>query len=455
MLKSSRFNFWASINDNEEQHLLFNGISGALYELDAQERIWTRSFLDVPDKSLNSNSLNPKEADLRRSLIEGGFVIPDDVDEIEMLLTRNQLECIDHHILDLVIAPTYGCNFRCTYCYVDFNAKRISADVEERVVKYVERVLPQYQQVNISWFGGEPLLCLDAVLRVSRQITEIAHRYYEVRLYNFISTNGYLLNLETAHKLFEAGIRFFHITIDGLPRYHDQRRVLANGNPTYTIIKENLVNMLTNIPDAHITLRSNVDESNIDSLHEVLDEIPATFRRRIQVNITPVRNDDKTPSVKLYQKINHVTRYALEIGYLYSDIPIPINRRTFCAADKFNNFQIGWDGTLYKCSPATNKPEVKVGHLNAQGLQELNQNYEVWHKAPLMTDHCFDCPYLCFCAGGCRLERLRGAQELSCRDEYRDIGNLIINRYMAILNNAFEVKIEDTSKRKQVKHGKT
>lgn len=438
MLKASRFNFWASIN--EEQHLLFNGISGALYELDEHERIWTLRFLDAPNKPLNSHSLNSIETDLHRSLIEGGFVIPDDVDEIETLFIRNQLECIDHHILDLVVAPTYGCNFRCTYCYVDFKAMRISADVEERVVKYVKRVLPQYQQVNISWFGGEPLLCLDTVLRVSKQITELAHRYNEVRLYNFISTNGYLLNLETAYRLFEAGIQFFHITIDGPPCYHDQLRVLTNGNPSYARIKENLINVLINIPDAHITLRMNANESNVDFLHEVLDEIPAAFRRRIQVNITPIRYEDKTPSVKLYQKINHVSRYALEIGYLYSDTSIPINRRSFCVADKCNNFQIGWDGTLYKCSPATNKPEVKVGHLTAQGLLELNQNYEVWHKVPLMSDHCFVCPYLCFCAGGCRLERLRGTQELSCRDKYKDIGNLVVNRYMAIINNAVEVK---------------
>ncbi len=434
MFKTSKFNFWATITEN--QHLLFNGISGALYELDAQERVFALRLFELPNETLN----NSNKTDLSRSLVEGGFIIPSQIDEIEILLIRNQIECVDHHILDLVIAPTYNCNFRCTYCYVEFKAERMSQDVEERIVKYIEQVLPQYHQVNIIWFGGEPLLCLDTILRISKKSMKIA-THHNVQFHNFITSNGYLLKLDTAYKLFEVGIRFFHITIDGPSECHDQLRVLAGGRSSYAQIMKNLKDLLTHISKAHVTLRMNTNENNVASLYKVLDDIPADFRRRIQVNIFPIVYGGKTPSIELHRKINQVIQYALESGYLYYDIHIPVKRRTFCSADKHNNFQIGFDGTLYKCSPATKKPEVKVGRLNTLGEAELHHSYETWHEASLVSDHCLDCPYLCFCAGGCRLERLRKTKDLSCRDEYQDMGNLIINRYIAILNDAIDVKI--------------
>ena len=433
MAKASRFNFWATVSEN--QYLLFNGISGALYELDREERTLALRFLDAPGELFDSN-----ETALHLSLIEGGFVISDSLDETEVLRTRNRVECSHHHVLDLVISPTYECNFRCRYCYVDFKPGRMSRDVENRIVNYLERVLHQYEQVNISWFGGEPLLCLETVVRVSRQATAIA-RSSTAQLHNLISTNGYLLEMETAHRLSEAGIRFFHITIDGAGHDHDRLRVLANGNPSYIRIRENLGSLLAHIPDARVTLRMNANEDNVDSLSEVLNDIPPSFRRRIQVNITPILDTEGLPSLELHRKINRVIRHALQTGYLYYDVSIPVDRRTFCAADRYNNFHIAPSGALHKCTPAPGKPEVTVGRLNGQGLPELHERYEHWHRAPPVGDRCLDCSYLCFCAGGCRLERLRGNQDLGCKDKYEDIENMIMNRYTATINGALEVNI--------------
>tara|TARA_Y100000294_G_C8546833_1_gene333557 strand:- start:1007 stop:1834 length:828 start_codon:yes stop_codon:yes gene_type:complete len=275
---------------------------------------------------------------------------------------------------------------------------------------------------------------------VSQQIKNFAG-YHKVELQNFITSNGYLLKLETAFKLFEAGIRFFHITVDGPSHHHDQLRVLAGGGPSYAEIMKNLRDLLTYIPQAHLTLRMNADEKNVDSLYEVMDDIPADFRQRIQVNIFPILYGGKIPAVRVYQKINRMIRYALRNGYQYYDIHIPVKRKTFCTADKYNNFQIGFDGTLYKCSPATDKVEVKVGQLNAEGLPELGEAYNVWHEVPVVQSYCQECSYLCFCPGGCRLDRLRGTNDLACRNKYSDIENLIINRYLAIINDAFEVRL--------------
>lgn len=114
--------------------------------------------------------------------------------------------------------------------YVDFNAKRMSPDTERLIVKYIEQVIPQYSQLNLSWFGGEPVTCLDTVLRISKVVKQAALKQ-QVKLNNLISTNGYLLGLENASSLFNAGVNYFHITIDGASYYHNRLRVLSDGCP--------------------------------------------------------------------------------------------------------------------------------------------------------------------------------------------------------------------------------
>lgn len=429
MLQPSRFNVWATISENK--HVLFNGISGALYEMDGRERALAEYLLGPAGPDVSG-----EQAQLVPLLMEGGFLIPPEVNEVEYLVEQNKLECDRHRVLDVVIAPTYGCNFRCTYCYVNFTPGSMSSDVENRVTKYLAHTMPKYRQVNLSWFGGEPLLILDAVIRVSIRAREIAERHGVVLL-SFISSNGYLLTLEASRQLYEAGVCFFHITVDGPARYHDRLRTLPDGGPTYGRIKQNLLHLMSEVPGAHLTLRMNADETNVAHMAELLDEIASEFRRRIQINVVPIRLNGKTPSPELRRAINLTIRYALGIGYLYSDVQIPTNRKTFCSADKVGNFQIGWDGALYKCSPATDKPEVRVGALDEQGVVTLHRNHETWHGALSVTSQCLECPYICFCAGGCRLERLRGAEMPDCKKEYEGMEDLVINRYLATVNRAF------------------
>lgn len=429
--KGSKFNFWSFIE--EKRYLLFNGMTGALYEVDEEESFKIRELLEEPEK------ITPDSDDLSFLLWKGGFIIPAERDEIQRLVNLAKEDCIWSPILELILSPTYDCNFRCKYCYVDHKSERISQDIEIRILRYIERVLNHFRQINISWFGGEPLLCLDTILRMSKEIRKIARRW-NVPFLNFISTNGYLLDLKTIIKLFDAGVKFFHITIDGSPSYHDQLRSLPFGHSTYERIWRNFMDLLRNIPDAQVTLRMNVNDGNIDSTREVLDDIPLSFRGRIYLNITPIGGEDIYPSKELYRKINAMTRYAIENGFLYYDNRIPVNKTTFCLADKYNNFQIGPMGQLYKCSPTKDKKEVFVGWLNEDGVPEFNKNYEKWHNAEVLKEICFECPYLCFCRGGCRLDRLRGVQDFRCQENFYDLENLIINKYLAISKNIFKRK---------------
>jgi uncharacterized protein len=344
-------------------------------------------------------------------------------------------ECRAHAVLDLTIVPTYRCNFRCRYCYVEFRDGRMTRPVEDAIVCYAASVLPLYSRLNVTWFGGEPLLEAATVERLTSRLKGTAAER-GVAFGAFVTTNGYLLTPPTARRLRAAGVTFFHVTMDGPAEYHDRTRPLRSGRGSHSRIMRNTNELMRVVPDAHLTLRMNATDENVEAFATTLEEIDADFRPRIELNVTPVRNWDGSPGAHLRRRITEVVRQGLEMGYAYYSAPLRIARLTFCNADKDGNFQIGPDGQLYKCSPTPDKPEVAVGRLDAQGRAVLSSACGRWRAAPPIGEQCRDCAFLCFCAGGCRLERVRGATDLSCRAEFADVEGLVINRYLAARRSA-------------------
>ena len=428
MLKTSRYNF--SVHLNEQTHLIFNGISGALYELNQDENKIVQHILEHPE------SADIADPTISRLLVDGGFLISTDLDEVEMILQRGQFECAHHTTLDLTISPSYECNFRCTYCYVDFVQGRMTHSDERRVIQFVERSLPTTKLLNLTWFGGEPLLNLSIVKRMNRQIAELC-TCQGVQFNSFLTSNGYLLTRKNIASLLAVGIRFFHVTVDGPKEYHDRLRIRTDGTPTYKCILNNIMILLMDFSETHLTLRMNVEEANVKYLGELLETIPAPYRTRVQINIAPIEGLEVPPSPSLYKQINRAYRQGLEMGYAYYDLSISTRKYTFCNADKHNNFQIGPGAQIYKCSPS-GKPETWVGTLDDTGQPCLNSRYEQWHGVPLFLNKCLECHYLCFCRGNCRLKRLRDVNNndnKDCTARYQDIENLIINRYIAIVKS--------------------
>jgi uncharacterized protein len=64
---------------------------------------------------------------------------------------------IDEHVITLIIKPSHNCNLRCTYCYD--NPNKIYHEVMSfDMAKEVMEKFSKYNDINIIWHGGEPLL---------------------------------------------------------------------------------------------------------------------------------------------------------------------------------------------------------------------------------------------------------------------------------------------------------
>jgi len=108
---------------------------------------------------------------------------------------------------------TYACNLRCRHCYA--NAGRpLDDELTTQEAKRVIDILRRAGVVAIAWSGGEPLVRPD--------IYELSRYAYESGFYVAMATNGTLIDEQTADRLWESGVRFLQISLDGAsPETHD------------------------------------------------------------------------------------------------------------------------------------------------------------------------------------------------------------------------------------------
>ena len=212
------------------------------------------------------------------------------LEEDELLETLNKVKEILNNRLLLTIMPTEACNFRCPYCYESHQAITMSEKVLEQVQKYIAVQAPRFKHICISWFGGEPTLCKDIILRISKQIFCLQSKY----MFHYsaaMTTNGYMLDINSFLKYYECGITSYLITLDGWR--HDNTRPHVSGKSTLKTIIDNVI-AISHLPKEKyqftITLRRNLFPEDYDFTW--YDYLSKLFGKddRISVAVFPVRN---------------------------------------------------------------------------------------------------------------------------------------------------------------------
>src|SRR5262249_18450781 len=131
-----------------------------------------------------------------------------------------------------------------------------------------------YRRLNVGWFGGEPLLALGAIRRLTPQLRDASGRFGAVYTAHVV-TNGVGLTPLVARELAEdLDVDLVEVTLDGPPAVHDARRHTKSGHATFERIWTNL-NAIASDPvtDFALSLRCNVDRSNADAVPELISLI--------------------------------------------------------------------------------------------------------------------------------------------------------------------------------------
>jgi len=109
-MKPSRYNVLLQVSN--DLVLAYNTLSGALAHFTRAQYSQVQQLLTQPPESATSES-----DDYLKFLVEGRFLIENDVDELDILKIRHLLGKFRQDKLGVTVMLTLNCNFRCIYCF--------------------------------------------------------------------------------------------------------------------------------------------------------------------------------------------------------------------------------------------------------------------------------------------------------------------------------------------------
>lgn len=413
-MKFSTFNIEKNVDGGK---LIYNTMSSGILFVEDKK---IKEF----EKLKNSNCIDIVNSDLKNELIKGKMIIKEDLNELELIKYISNSARYNKDSLGLTIATTQACNFVCPYCYekgIDF--KNMNDETICNIITFIKNNINPNTSLDITWYGGEPLLSMDVIEKISEEI----FTFINIDKYSAsIITNGYLLTRDYAKKLNKYKIKTAQITLDGPPIIHDSRRKLASGKGTFYKIIENIKNSYDLID---ITIRVNLDSTNKNYINELVTILKENdIYDKIFLYIAKVDDhseDRKNKSILNYEEFADLHNKFTENNKNFNNIPL-INPN-ICVSVNANGFVIDPDGNLYKCWDEIGRKEGIIGNVNT-GF-EFNETFFFYNNYnPFDDEKCLQCKLLPICMGGCPFQK-RKRGEAVCREQKFLINQMLDNAY--------------------------
>ena len=407
--KLSYYNFFLVYDTGES--VIFNSLYRSLLAFDADE---TKELLagSIPDSC-------------RDDILANHILVPEELHEWQSY-EEAYLKANNHsEILSLTIMPTLSCNCACPYCFERKSKVKISPQIEDDILSWIENQLPIYKALSISWFGGEPLLFQETIQRMSHRL--IAKCKEQGVFYTAaITTNGVLMdNPQTIALLQQCAIRNVQITFDGDQNAHDTQKFTKGGKGTYATLLKNASLYCASNPDTPLRIRVNVSDANYHAIAALLEDL-APLRENIVVFFRWVYANSashwkefskKEKGSNPYERIYQLQQLATQKGFVVDD---QYDKQQFrfahCEADSQAFYSIDPLGNLYTCVHEYN-PKYAVGNVRDGILPDKENEYISFRNVNAMMDpECKTCKVLPMCNGGCRRYRINKGEHL-CIDE--------------------------------------
>jgi uncharacterized protein len=407
MSKLSRFSHFQPWRDG--YHIAYNAMSGAV-ALMTDENYEVYGKIKEKLASDSPPDFTDEEKELLKQLEYGHFLCDDNLDEVEALHFRHNIDRYDRTSLGLVLAPTLACNMACEYCYEANKKGRLSSQATEKLVTFVEERAPGISRLDVNWYGGEPLLAMDIIEDLTETFLDLSEEF-KFEYGSSMISNGYLMTPKVTDKLKDFKIGSIQITIDGPARIHNVKRPLKNGKPSFETIIENIQYAADKIS---IGIRVNVDKNfTSDIIRELLQElIDAGVQDKVGVYFGQLEASTQVCSnisescyeTADFSKIEiEYYRLLLENGFRIDRLPSPMS--TFCMAQVVNSFLVDPDGDIYRCFNHVGDKSMIMGNI-AEEINYQNPNFtRLFNFHPFQDETCGVCNYLPICMGGCPARR--------------------------------------------------
>ena len=319
--------------------------------------------------------------------------------------------------INLLIAQR--CNLRCTYCYGGGGeygeAGMMSEETALRAVDWLLEQSGDNELVSVSFFGGEPLLALPLLKKVTAHLRETAAA--AGKRANFaVATNGVLLDDEALAWFKENGFRLL-VGFDGPPEIQDRNRPLRDGSPSSAAFLES-ARRITEVMPEEANFRATVlkSEELPAVVEHMADVSPGAYQTAFAAGCVsddeagealpspadaiPYMEECVAAFLAAVQRgdEDEVRRWArwLDFGRALDMLRPQRPRGGHCGVGRVMA-AVASDGTIYACHRFVGSPEHRIGDV-WHGLGDRSVFVD---KPTFRQEPCRSCWAGNWCIGGC------------------------------------------------------
>lgn len=405
-----------------EQRLVIDVNSGAIHSIDEVVYDMLKDEDHIPDANEARKELADK---YDQNVIEEALADIKELIEKQLLYSEDnykeeafELEPTSY-VKAICLNIIHDCNLRCRYCFADqgeYKGKReaMSAEVGKAAVDFLIKNSGTVKNLDIDFFGGEPLMAFDTIKEVVAYARELEKQFGKNIRFT-ITTNAMLLNEERADYL-NKNMHNIVLSIDGRKETNDQVRLTKRGTGSYDIILPNIKRMVEKRDKGKLYyIRGTFTHENTDFYEDVMALANEGFK---EISIEPVvlsegeelaiTREDIPEIYKAYDNLYYemLERIGTEKEFQFYHFTIDLEggpclykRISGCGAGSAY-VAITPKGDIYPCHQFVGKEEFKLGNLNEETFDHrLSKEFAEAHLYNKPT--CYNCWARFYCGGGC------------------------------------------------------
>lgn len=397
------------LKEDDDFVYLYNSYSGALCKLEKEiHNLILNNVLDDNDK-----------CEYFDTLFAQGLIKPIGLNEYNKIVLTERTTVLTNQSgsISYVIAPTLACNLNCDYCFEgEYRTNKIISD--EKLIAVADYILkrtsPDIQEIRVGWFGGEPLVAFNQIVKFSEYlIPKLKEK--NINYYSSMISNGVLLTKERAKILAEkCSLKKVQLTIDGTKEIYCARK-----RATAKQFDDLFENIKAALEFLKISIRLNCDANNYDNLKIVMEQLLTRCDNNKNLSVYLAKlvdysgcGEEQFLSQKEFDaKRIEFDKYVCGLQKKPYKPQILKSRKSFCGLFKLRNQVIGPDGELYKCEHHVGQKDKVIGDI-VYGLNYSDFLMKFIANEPL--EKCKTCKIFPVCLGGCPAQKADLPQGESC-----------------------------------------
>ena len=321
----------------------------------------------------------------------------------------------------LCLHVSHDCNLRCRYCFAstgDFGTgHRMTMDFEtaKKAIDFVVERSGKRRNIEIDFFGGEPLMAMDTVRRTVEYARSLEGKHDKCFRFT-ITTNGMLLNEENMEYI-NREMSNVVLSLDGRPAVNDHMRPTPGGQGSYEIIVPKFQKLVEGRGTKDYYVRGTFTRENLDFAQDVMHLADLGFRH---VSVEPASGPSDDPFAireedlaQVEQEYERLAKELLErerpVNFFHFNVdleqgPCVIKRLRGCGAG-CEYVAVTPEGDIYPCHQFVGKEEYRMGSV-LDGTLDMRVSEQFSNLNIYTREDCKECWARFYCSGGCSASNL-------------------------------------------------